>query len=149
MFWWHSRTNSVWNNCPSIWLVDVNNSVLVAQGCIPPLCDLLTVQDPKIVTVALEGLENVLRVGSMDAEKTGSGQNHYAYMVEEAGGVDKLESLEKHSNIEIYKKAVDIVDQYFGEEDDETEQSIAPQATAQQYAFGLQPMQQQQQYQFQ
>jgi hypothetical protein len=32
---------------------------LVTQGCIRPLCDLLTVNDAKIVTIALEGLENV------------------------------------------------------------------------------------------
>lgn len=32
---------------------------LVQQGCIRPLCDLLTVNDVKIVTIALEGLENV------------------------------------------------------------------------------------------
>ena len=32
---------------------------LVSQGCIRPLCDLLTVNDAKIVTIALEGLENV------------------------------------------------------------------------------------------
>jgi Armadillo/beta-catenin-like repeat len=35
---------------------------LVQQGCIPPLCELLTVHDAKIVTVALEGLENILKV---------------------------------------------------------------------------------------
>ncbi len=34
---------------------------LVSQGCIPPLCDLLTVMDSKIVQVALSGLENILR----------------------------------------------------------------------------------------
>jgi importin subunit alpha-6/7 len=32
---------------------------LVDQGCIKPLCDLLTASDARIVTVALEGLENV------------------------------------------------------------------------------------------
>ena len=32
---------------------------LVQQGCIRPLCDLLTVNDVEIVTIALEGLENV------------------------------------------------------------------------------------------
>lgn len=32
---------------------------LVEQGCIKPLCDLLTASDARIVTVALEGLENV------------------------------------------------------------------------------------------
>lgn len=35
---------------------------LVEQGCIKPLCDLLTVEDNKIISVALEGLENILKV---------------------------------------------------------------------------------------
>ena len=35
---------------------------LVQQGCIRPLCDLLGVNDVKIVTIALEGLENVSRI---------------------------------------------------------------------------------------
>ena len=35
---------------------------LVEQGAIKPMCDLLTVNDSRIVTVALEGLENILKV---------------------------------------------------------------------------------------
>lgn len=35
---------------------------LVQHGCIAPLSDLLEVHDAKIVTVALEGLENILKV---------------------------------------------------------------------------------------
>lgn len=35
---------------------------LVASGAIKPLCDLLTCSDPRIVTVALEGIENILKV---------------------------------------------------------------------------------------
>lgn len=35
---------------------------LVTQNCIKPLCDLLTCADPRIVVVALEGLENILKV---------------------------------------------------------------------------------------
>jgi importin subunit alpha-1 len=42
------------------------------QGCIKPLCDLLTCQDARIVTVALEGLENILRVGEADKELGGA-----------------------------------------------------------------------------
>lgn len=34
----------------------------MTEGCIPPLSDLLEVHDAKIVTVALEGLENILKV---------------------------------------------------------------------------------------
>ena len=39
---------------------------LVQNGCIPPLCELLQVHDAKIVTVALEGLENILKVSILD-----------------------------------------------------------------------------------
>jgi importin subunit alpha-6/7 len=35
---------------------------LVRCGCIKPLCDLLACSDVRIVTVALEGLENILKV---------------------------------------------------------------------------------------
>ncbi len=35
---------------------------LVHAGCVRPLCDLLTCADVRIVTVALEGLENILKV---------------------------------------------------------------------------------------
>ena len=58
---------------------------LVDQGCIPPLCDLLTVMDGKIVQVALNGLENILRLGEQDA-KLHSGTNPYAVMIEECYG---------------------------------------------------------------
>lgn len=38
---------------------------LVGAGCIRPLCDLLSCSDVRIVTVALEGLENILKVGPL------------------------------------------------------------------------------------
>jgi hypothetical protein len=56
---------------------------LVSIGCIKPLCDMLTVQDARIVTITLEGLENILKVGQSDAK---SGVNPYSIMVEEAYG---------------------------------------------------------------
>ena len=39
---------------------------LVSAGCIKPLCDLLICADPRIITVALEGLENILKVGHLE-----------------------------------------------------------------------------------
>ena len=68
---------------------------LVDQGCIPPLCDLLTVMDTKIIRVALNGLENVLKVGEMDAKESGE-TNKYALMVEESYGM-RIISLVLHS----------------------------------------------------
>lgn len=58
---------------------------LVELGCIKPLCDLLTLMDSKIVQVALNGLENILRLGELEA-KRGGGINTYCALIEEAYG---------------------------------------------------------------
>lgn len=62
---------------------------LVEQGCIPPLCELLTLMDAKIVQVALNGLENILRLGEQEAKATG-GVNSYAVLVEGCYGNNSL-----------------------------------------------------------
>ncbi|XP_022616639.1 importin subunit alpha-7 [Seriola lalandi dorsalis] len=100
---------------------------LVNLGCIKPLCDLLTVMDSKIVQVALNGLENILRLGEQEAkqENNGTGVNPYCSLIEEAYGLDKIEFLQSHDNQEIYQKAFDLIEHYFGVEDEDT--SLAPQ----------------------
>lgn len=97
---------------------------IVAQGCIKPLCDLLTLGDNKIMQVALDGLENILKVGEADKQLT-QNHNQMAVYVEEAGGMDKIHSLQLHDNGDIYKKSYSIIDKYFNEED-EDEVGIAP-----------------------
>ena len=62
--------------------------------------------DPKIVLVSMTALENILRFGQ-DKE---TGGNLYADMVEETMGLDKLEFLQSHENLEIYRKAFDIIE---------------------------------------
>uniref|UniRef100_A0A4W6CFP4 Importin subunit alpha n=1 Tax=Lates calcarifer TaxID=8187 RepID=A0A4W6CFP4_LATCA len=100
---------------------------LVNLGCIKPLCDLLTVMDSKIVQVALNGLENILRLGEQEAkqENNGTGVNPYCSLIEEAYGLDKIEFLQSHDNQEIYQKAFDLIEHYFGVEDEDN--SLAPQ----------------------
>lgn len=99
---------------------------LVQQGCIRPLCDLLTVSDPKIVTIALEGLENILRVGDEEARVTGSGSNQMAVFISEAEGLSKIEDLQQHSNNEIYERSIKMLETYFGVEEEEEMAAIAP-----------------------
>jgi len=92
---------------------------LVAQGCIKPLCDLLTMMDIKIIQVALDGLDNILKVGEMDKMAGGPGTiNEFAQFVEESGGMLTIHNLQSHKNTEIYKKAFNIMDKYFPDEDE-------------------------------
>uniref|UniRef100_A0A667X3T6 Importin subunit alpha n=1 Tax=Myripristis murdjan TaxID=586833 RepID=A0A667X3T6_9TELE len=105
---------------------------LVELGCIKPLCDLLTLMDSKIVQVALNGLENILRLGELEA-KRGGGINPYCALIEEAYGLDKLEFLQGHENQEIYQKAFDLIERYFSPEDEDP--SLAPAVDLQQQQF--------------
>ncbi|NXL16049.1 IMA7 protein, partial [Setophaga kirtlandii] len=107
---------------------------LVNLGCIKPLCDLLTVMDSKIVLVALNGLENILRLGEQEANQSGTGINPYCSLIEEAYGLDKIEFLQSHDNQEIYQKAFDLIEHYFAMEEDA---AVAPQVdeNQQQYIF--------------
>eukprot|EP00735_Rhodelphis_limneticus_P006324 TRINITY_DN18714_c0_g1::TRINITY_DN18714_c0_g1_i1::g.20471::m.20471 TRINITY_DN18714_c0_g1::TRINITY_DN18714_c0_g1_i1::g.20471 ORF type:complete len:531 (+),score=204.84,sp/Q9SLX0/IMA1B_ORYSJ/60.04/0.0,Arm/PF00514.18/1.8e+02,Arm/PF00514.18/1.3e-10,Arm/PF00514.18/2.8e-12,Arm/PF00514.18/3.2e-10,Arm/PF00514.18/2.2e-07,Arm/PF00514.18/3.6e-08,Arm/PF00514.18/2.3e-12,Arm/PF00514.18/2.3e-11,Arm/PF00514.18/6.2e-06,HEAT_2/PF13646.1/0.058,HEAT_2/PF13646.1/3.3e-08,HEAT_2/PF13646.1/0.00023,HEAT_2/PF13646.1/0.00 len=98
---------------------------LVQQSCIRPLCELLKFPEPKIVKVALEGLENILKVGEQMKQaqfEAGNKEanNPYAEYVESAGGLDKIEELQIHSNKDIYNVAMKILETYFGLEDDDT-----------------------------
>uniref|UniRef100_A0AAR2KEC9 Importin subunit alpha n=1 Tax=Pygocentrus nattereri TaxID=42514 RepID=A0AAR2KEC9_PYGNA len=105
---------------------------LVELGCIKPLCDLLTLMDSKIVQVALNGLENILRLGELEA-KRGGGINPYCALIEEAYGLDKLEFLQGHENQEIYQKAFDLIERYFSPEDEDP--ALAPAVDLQQQQF--------------
>ncbi|CAH9073901.1 unnamed protein product [Cuscuta epithymum] len=93
---------------------------LVSQGCIKPLCDLLVCPDPRIVTVCLEGLENILKVGEAEKNMGLMGDtNGYAQMIEDCEGLEKIENLQSHDNQEIYEKAVKILETYWLEEEDD------------------------------
>ena len=109
---------------------------LVRQGCIKPLCDLLICNDARLVTVALEGIENVLKNG--DLKKPPNGPNPYAMVVETAEGLEKLEHLQTHSNEDVYKKGMHILETYFGF-DEEQDDTLAPEITDSGFAFAQQP----------
>jgi importin subunit alpha-1 len=92
---------------------------IVEQDCIKPFCDLLDERDTNLVVVALDCLENILKVGKRDAQMHGSGaDNKYAVLVDEAGGVDKIQELTVSNEIEIHKKANHIIDDFYGYEDE-------------------------------
>ena len=88
------------------------------QGCIKPICDLLTCSDARIITVCLEGLENILKVGEAEKDlgNTG-GVNLYAQYIDEAEGLEKIESLQMHDNNDVYEK---LLETYWAEEEDQS-----------------------------
>ncbi|KAE8734182.1 Importin subunit alpha-2 [Hibiscus syriacus] len=74
----------------------------------------------KIITVCLEGLENILKVGEAEKAASGGEVNDCAQLIEDAEGLEKIENLQSHDNNEIYEKAVKILETYWLEEDEET-----------------------------
>ncbi len=87
---------------------------LVELGVMKPLCDMLEVGETKMVEVALEALEAILRTG----EETHAG---YTNLFAEADGPEKLEKLQEHANDKIYRRAVEMIERYLGVDDDEEE----------------------------
>lgn len=111
---------------------------LVSQGCIRPLCELLKTMDNKIIQVALDGLENILKVGEEDKNAAGPGAvNQYAAYIEECNGMVTIHNLQHHENLEIYKKCFFIMDKYFPDEEEAEETGVdAPQVNeAGQFSF--------------
>jgi len=86
---------------------------LVQSGVIPPLCNILDSKDWKTVTVALDGITNIL----MAAEKMGEEAN-IAMVIEECGGLDKIEALQTHENEQIYAKTSQLIERFFAVEED-------------------------------
>jgi importin subunit alpha-1 len=92
---------------------------LVNQGCIKPLCDLLTCPDPRIVTVCLESLANILKAGEFENNQGNpEGINMYARLIKDADGLEKIEALHTHENTEIYNLVVDILEDYLADDED-------------------------------
>ncbi|KAF2239048.1 importin alpha subunit [Viridothelium virens] len=127
---------------------------LVSNGAIKPLCDLLVCPDNKIIQVALDGLENILKVGEMDREASVNSAeqqaiNRYALFIEECGGMEKIHDCQNNANEEIYMKAYNIIEKYFSDEEGEGNDinELAPQQ-GQDGTFGFGAQQQNPQFQF-
>lgn len=102
---------------------------IAAMNAIPPLCQLLNVQDTRVVKVALEGLDNILKVGHDRNDPT------VVQIISDCGGLGYIENLQTHQVEDVYRRAAKICDDYF-EIEDEDEVQMAPQMGEGQYSFG-------------
>jgi len=114
-------------------------ATLIQQGAVKPLCELFDSGDVRIITIALEAIECMLKLyGSANTPAL----LNVPQLMEEADGISRLEQLQEHENEGIYNKAVKIIETYFSEEGEETEsENLAPQVTGNTFSFGMaQPM---------
>lgn len=75
---------------------------IVEKGAIKVLVQMLSAMDARTLAVSLEGLENILN----EQEKAATPQNPtpFSDMIENEGGLDKIEGLQTHPNQTIYNK---------------------------------------------
>ena len=86
-------------------------ATIIKMGILKPFCDLLSARDDKTVAVVLDGIQNMLSM----AAKLGEADK-VSEMIEECGGLDKIEEIQHHENEILYKKALLIIESFFGEE---------------------------------
>jgi hypothetical protein len=92
---------------------------IVHQGCLGPMLEVLTMADVVMVSVALQGLEYILRCGKHRQAEAGLLDNPVVKLIEEADGVTKIEALQQSPAARVYKMATLILQTYFPLDDDD------------------------------
>jgi importin subunit alpha-1 len=86
-------------------------SLAATPGFLRAFVDLLSVPDVRILSLGLDSISNLLRVGKRDAEVNEVGQNSNVYADEltELNGVEVLEQVQQHERVEIQLEASTIL----------------------------------------
>lgn len=109
---------------------------VVSQAAIPALIIMMKLHDPKMVLVSLDAIGNILDLGLKDASMRPE-DNKFADIIEEAGGLDVIEGLQRHENEEIYDRSIKILQKHFDSEEDDG-MGMAPEINQNtgQFSFG-------------
>jgi len=97
------------------------------EGVVPILCNLLTVKDSKVTLVILDGLANILTTGAKIGQL-----EQVCNQIEECEGLDKIEALQQSENERVYQAALEIIEKFFSEGEEE---SVKPEVSQNGFQF--------------
>ena len=128
---WEVRKEAIWV-VSNIVTGGTDNHIMsaVETGAIDAVCSILDINDTKMLLLALEAVECILKLGAKL-------NKDYASFVDECDGLTKIEGLQEHESDEVYNKAINIIESFFGEDDGEEDENIAPEANGTTFSFGV------------
>lgn len=128
---WDTRKEALWA-LSNICTTGTDNHVqeLIRYKGLQPLVEALSLKNADasvLVASCLDAIERVLEVGERNNQE-------YGRLFDEYDGIYYLENLQEHPSHSIYKKTTKIIESYFGGEEEEEGENLAPTTT---YSGGI------------